>query len=295
MRSAFSLIELLVTIAILAILLGLLLPAVQRIRAAAAKLMCQNHMRQIALATHVFHEENSTLPRSIHSKKLGDFLELSWLAKLSPYIEQNALWSQILNDYRVNPNPFRRPRHTAIGTPVRTFQCSSDSRSGEIHYFDNRNQTPTAFTSYLGNSGTNCRSQDGTIVFTQSLRINHISDGASNTLLLGERPLGPDIRFGWWYSAQGQDDTGSLDFVLGVRELNIIQSRYRQYRECTSNSSFLTDDNQQLCSIFHFWSLHSGGANFAFADGSVKFLPYSANDILPALATRAGGEVVALD
>jgi prepilin-type processing-associated H-X9-DG protein len=85
-----------------------------------------------------------------------------------------------------------------------------------------------------------------------------------------------------------------MDMVLGVREPNLLP--IVSGSPCgPGNYPFVAASGvNDPCGKFHFWSLHSGGANFAFADGSVRFLRYSANDIMPALATRAGGEVVAV-
>jgi prepilin-type processing-associated H-X9-DG protein len=97
---------------------------------------------------------------------------------------------------------------------------------------------------------------------------------------------------GWWYAGTGQSDDGSAAAVMSVRERVVSIWGFG----CLPGPYHFTPgrlDNQ--CDAFHFWSLHSGGANFLFADGSVRFPPYSADAVLPALATRAGGEVVALD
>jgi prepilin-type processing-associated H-X9-DG protein len=133
------------------------------------------------------------------------------------------------------------------------------------------------------------------VVFAGSrVRLADVLDGTSSTLFAGERPPSADLRFGWLYAGGGQDRTGSLDSVLGVRERNVAVEG--NYRGCGSGPfPYAPGRLDDPCAAFHFWSLHGGGANFAFADGSVRFLPYSARDLLPALATRAGGEAVALD
>jgi prepilin-type processing-associated H-X9-DG protein len=117
-----------------------------------------------------------------------------------------------------------------------------------------------------------------------------IRDGASQTIMVGERPPSTDLEFGWWYAGSGQSQlSGSGDMVLGVRELN------KRIPSCDAGPYSFTPgrlDNQ--CDMFHFWSLHSGGAHFLMADGSVHFLRYDADPIMPALASRNGGEIVSL-
>lgn len=96
--------------------------------------------------------------------------------------------------------------------------------------------------------------------------------------------------FGWWYAGWGQDKDGECDSVLGSRTLNLGN----RYLSCSAGPyGYAPGRFDNPCDTFHFWSPHPGGAHFAFADGSVRFLRYSADDILPALATRAGGEAVA--
>ena len=128
----------------------------------------------------------------------------------------------------------------------------------------------------------------------QITRMSSITDGTSHTLLVGERPPSADLQFGWWYAGIGQRFTGSADHVLGVREPNlqpVMVGSACGPGNYPYTSALGFDDP---CEMFHFWSPHPGGANFALADGSVRFLRYAADPILPALASRAGGEAVAV-
>jgi prepilin-type processing-associated H-X9-DG protein len=116
------------------------------------------------------------------------------------------------------------------------------------------------------------------------------ADGTSGTLMAGERPQGANLRLGRWYNGGRQNLTGSLDAVLSVREPNLHpqavpdcpQPRYR----------FEPGEFRDNCDVFHFWSPHPGGANFLFTDRSVRFLACTDAPLMPALASRAGGEVV---
>src|SRR5262249_32040575 len=111
-------------------------------------------------------------------------------------------------------------------------------------------------------------------------------------ILVGERPPSPDFWYGWWYAGYGQAGTGSIDMLLGTRERNYGGGYVSQ---CPPGPYHLLPGNiREQGDVVHFRSLHSGGANFLFGDGSTHFLPYAADAVLPAMATRSGGEVVAL-
>ena len=132
---------------------------------------------------------------------------------------------------------------------------------------------------------------DGVLYLGSTTRLSDVTDGTSNTLAVGEWPPSRDLILGWWYAGWGQDKDGEGDMLLGARTRN--HSEYG--RGCPAGPfDFKAGSFDDQCDAFHFWSPHPGGANFAFADGSVRFLNYSADSILPALATRAGGEAVNL-
>jgi prepilin-type processing-associated H-X9-DG protein len=130
------------------------------------------------------------------------------------------------------------------------------------------------------------------MLFTNShIRFVDVTDGLSNTIVVGERPPSSDERFGWWYAGVGQGD-GSLDTHLSAQQVN------RTFRAPTcpfGPYAYQSGSSSNLCDMFHFWSMHSQGANFLFADGGVRFLRYSIGPVLADLATRAGKETVILD
>jgi prepilin-type N-terminal cleavage/methylation domain-containing protein/prepilin-type processing-associated H-X9-DG protein len=287
-----TLIEVLVVIAIIGILVALTLAAVQKVRAASARAQCQNQLRQLSLALHQYHDAQQTLPPGIRNlKSPKDYPFLSWAGRILPYIEQNNLWSSVQNAFATDPKPndfYAYPAHTKIlATPVTIFNCPADPR---LPRPDFAGQTPKAFTSYLGNEGIDQTQLGGVLFLDSRIRLIEIKDGIANTILLGERPPSADLRFGWWYRGWGQNFEGSADMLLGAREIN---TKYDEYLE--GPFPFAAGKLTEQTDMFHFWSLHSGGANFGFCDGSVRFLRYEADGILPALMTRAGGEVVALD
>lgn len=292
---AFTLIELLVVIAIIAILMGLLLSAVQKVRSAAARMQCQNAARQLGLALHNYHDARQAFPPGHRSFKNPDRMPFSgWPVSVLPFLEQQALASQAEAAYRANPNPFR-PAHPGLSAVVPAFLCPADSRVLAAQTAQRTKQL-VAFTSFLGVAGLDAAStRDGVLYQDSHTRFADITDGTSNTLLLGERPPSADFQFGWWYAGAGQQLTGSADLVLGVRESNLqviaTGSPCGPGRYPFAPAKGFDDP----CGMFHFWSPHGGGANFVLADGSVRFISYSADPLMPALASRAGGEVAPLD
>jgi prepilin-type N-terminal cleavage/methylation domain-containing protein/prepilin-type processing-associated H-X9-DG protein len=293
----FTLIELLVVIAIVAILTGLTLAAVQRVREAAARARCQHTARQLGLALHQHHDTLGALPNghvrfSLFRIRQQPFS--GWTLPILPYLEQQALFDQAAAAYRANPIPFPPTAHPGLSAVVPHFLCPSDGRVTTAQV-STRTQTLAAFTSYLGVAGKDAvAARDGVLYQGSATRLTDITDGTSNTLLLGERPPSADFQFGWWYAGTGQRATGSADIVLGVREPNL--QPVTSGSACgPGNYPFMPAKGlSDPCGMFHFWSPHPGGANFVLADGSVRFVAYTADPVMPALASRAGGEAAAV-
>jgi prepilin-type N-terminal cleavage/methylation domain-containing protein/prepilin-type processing-associated H-X9-DG protein len=292
-RSAFTLLELLVVLAIVAVLLGLLLPAVQKVRETAARAKCQNSLKQLALALHQYHDVCNSLPPGHRSAANPQRMPQSgWTLSILPYIEQPALYTNALAAYRMDPYPFHNPPHSGLSAPVPLLACFSDARTPGPA-LSQRTHELVAFTSYLGVSGKDYSTHDGVLYQDSQIRFSSITDGTSNTLMLGERPPSADLQFGWWYAGVGQLGSGSAELILGVRDKNL--QPIRAGSPCGPGAYPYGPSNfNDPCGMFHFWSPHAGGANFACVDGSVHLLTYTANPIMPALASRAGGEVDAL-
>ncbi len=320
-RPGFTLIELLVVIAIIAVLIGLLLPAVQKVRDAAGRINCANSMKQMGLALHHYHDTHGSFPPALRYNERpptwqgfnanihvpGWHLYWSWMARIMPFYEQDNLY-RVADEWARSGDVNRNGRWVPANNPARgivlqIWICPADSRTLLAANAQGRN---VALTGYLGVSGLRGDLQgdrSGMLSVNRVVRLAEVTDGTSNTLLVGERPPTSDLLFGWWFYGLGIDGAGSGDVVLGARdnrqvELLVTESdpQVAHYRHCVGKMKVGLHPGQitNHCDQAHFWSLHASGANFLMADGSVRFLSHQADDILPALATRNGGEVVSL-
>lgn len=287
-RRGFTLVELLVSVGILAALVGLSLAGVQRARLAAARAACVNNLRQIGLAAEHYRSVNAGELPPGQVDGAGAMPGVSWHAQLLPFVEQDPLALATRQAFRQTLT-LSSPVHAHKGTVLSVFGCPADPTSRSLDPERRPGGQPLGFTSYLGVEGRSVFARDGCLFEGSRVRAVDIPDGTSNTLLVGERPaaVGPVCYSSWYTGVWGQKG-GSCATLLGVRE-SIIFSPPRCPREV---GTFRPGAAGEPCDFYHFWSRHGPGANFLFADGSVRFLSYTADEIMPALATRAGGEAV---
>jgi prepilin-type N-terminal cleavage/methylation domain-containing protein len=289
-RKAFTLIELLVVIAIIAILIGLLIPAVQKARDAMMKLRCQNNLHQIGIALNTYHDGNEAFPPGIG---YSSYQYLSWLARILPYVEQRNSWDATAAKYAAGITyPWNNVNFPTLGMTMELYNCPMDYRGPQARYLPSDGLT-VGFTGYLGNSGTTSAAGDGVLFRDSKIRLIDITDGASTTLMAGERPPSADYEFGWWFAGWGQDGSGSCDVVLGSKEPVVNTFYSNAANGCKSGTVYLFSQGRLTnpCDQYHFWSLHVSGGNFLMADASVQFITYAVGaPILPALSTRKGGE-----
>jgi prepilin-type N-terminal cleavage/methylation domain-containing protein/prepilin-type processing-associated H-X9-DG protein len=294
-RYGFTLIELLVVIAVIAVLIGLLLPAVQSVRQAAARLQCSNNLKQIALASHNYESAHGALPPGIIPPSEPLFA-LNVHVALLPYLEQDPIYRQAEDDCRNYPIAHLAPPHVGLRTLIKVYNCPADDRQGWLHR--SSKGYVVAVTGYLGVSGLGSDPvyrPSGVIYSLSKTRMVDITDGTTTTLMFGERPPTPDYLCSWWYMSYAVVASDPYLPVRAVRGFPDSSTLGAPYAACPPGPYAFTDgDLTSVCHAYHFWSRHPGGAHFAFCDGSVKFLKYTADPILPALATRAGGEVVAV-
>jgi type II secretory pathway pseudopilin PulG len=287
-RRAFTVVELLVVTLIIGMLLALLIPAVQAARESGRRTTCAHNLRQIGLALQHYQTAKNAFPPGVSSDVQYPTSQwVSWCTRLLPYLDQNPIWQRSREEYQRQPNPFRPSPHATLSRVMAVYGCPSDDR---VRQAQSANKGyVVGLTSYVGVVGTDFQKRDGVLFRDSRVNPSDIKDGLGHTVVVGERPPSPDAWFGWWYAGVGQLGSGVPDMLLGAREKNI---RYGQLASCPAGPYQFTAGSGSMSDTLHFWSLHPGGAYFAFADSSVRFLRYEGDEILAALATRSGRDSV---
>ena len=282
-RRGFTLIELLVVIAIIAILISLLLPAVQQARAAARRTQCKNNLKQIGLAMHNYHDVYRSFPIGTNSQFYGP------MVAILPYLEETQV--QDLYDFDLY---YTDPENAdAINTNVATYLCPSMNLPRQVP--DQVCDEPGAPTSYGLSMGTHNAAVPGTVtdgMFTgydalytapRSIRLREVTDGTTNTILAGE------------FNYRLEDYLWSaFSCVARAGEIRWGAHRWAPGYPGVSLGTTEGDFNVNLYSNVETWrSDHPGGAQFLLVDGSVHFISESIDaEILDTMAARNDGEVL---
>lgn len=292
-RGGLTLIELLVVVAIIALLAALLLAAVQQVRAAAQRTECQNRLRQVGIALHNYHTAKGRFPpanadptRPGQSSARG----IGWMALILATMDREADYRAALAALPLAADATLNPPHAVMTANVPSYLCPADGRSALATDTANRRMTRT---SYLGVAGLTAapRTRIGAFAFDgDGTRLGEIIDGTSQTVAVGERPVPDDLSAGWWYpgtflSADWVGPNHALRFGYYLMLLNAPPEVAESPHDFRPGHSFDRSDR------WHWWSHHPGGGNWLFADGSVRFLAYSANTVMPALSSGDGQEV----
>ena len=304
-RRAFTLVELLVVVAVIGILVALLLPAVQHAREAARRISCRSHLKQIGLALHNYHDRSRVLPYGWDNR--GSL----WTAHLLPFLEQQALYDSLLfqESGRGNWDANGSPNEAACGTFLAVFRCPSLSVPQHI---DNAGIPGRVPCSYRGNAGTEASSDDqstrpdktskslelldqnGIFFACRTIRFADITDGLSNTVLVGESRTEPDfVQDGqvmdFWYIGSPQVDPCRCDGGNGGTEFSeAVGTGYMPM-----HLGKIDPAAPGVLIELAFGSHHAGGAFFTMGDGSVQFLSEAIDfQVYRALFSRHGAEVV---
>jgi prepilin-type N-terminal cleavage/methylation domain-containing protein/prepilin-type processing-associated H-X9-DG protein len=301
-RNGFTLIELLVVIAIIAVLIGLLLPAVQKVREAAARMQCSNNLKQLGLAFHNYHSAEGRFPVGQYNNFYSNdtnWIRGCWLHPLLPHLEQDNLYKHFADSSRINGWALLA---TNKDTLIKTVVCPSDPNSPKTTTYDGNTCTDGTFqkqglhTNYVVCAGStvyhNGQNLDGIFYVKSQTRMTDIADGTSNTLMASEicvvrDTTRNDLRGRYSNSWEGNN------WFSTVNPTNTPVPDVQQYQGISIQQAPMTNAGASSGNLFlAARSYHSGLVNALLADGSVRSISNSVDaSVYRALGSRAGGEV----
>lgn len=329
-RSGFTLIEMLVVIGIVAILAGLLLPAVQSARESARRTQCQNHLKQIGLAVAGYVDLHGVFPHGMPLTRDPRYMafpeipcsgisDASFLLPILPWVEQRALF----DSYNFGLSCFGPEHFTVRASVVSVYACPSDPAAGRIHEFDLRSKytmisddgpSKVVLTSYAGSMGTrnigtfmpgdfSCKADpsnvakiDGCINALSNLTLASVTDGLSHTMIAAEKSAEMP-RMMTSFEMQVPFGPHGIWFIGNASET--------LFTSHVSPMAYKTQSDPNLVRVWRFMtakSQHPGGLNILMGDGSVRFVKETIDSWKPGkdqpkgvwqkLSTRNGGELL---
>lgn len=300
-RRGFTLIELLVSIAVIAILIALLLPAVQSAREAARRMQCKNHLKQLALGLHNYHDSHRSLPVnmgpwSIPASPWTPMNGKGWIVSVLPYLDQKPLYDSFTEhfsgDFFAGDGLKSAGCRPLMQTQLSFLKCPSDGSVEGLHdtffQWEGIEVAATSYKGVLGDTqvGGAASIHDGSLPdchdtghcnglfyrasYRSAERFRNVTDGLSQTLMIGE-------------DLPAQNDHSAAYYSNG------------DWASCHVLLNWFPDTPQDWPNVVSFRSRHTGGAQFAMADGSVHFLSETMDHgLYRALSTKNGGEVASL-
>jgi len=289
-RSAFTLIELIMVVSIIAVLIALLLPAIQSAREAARRTQCTNNLMQLGLALGNYASTHNVLPPGVVDEK-GPIVNLpkgyhfGWIVQILPFIEQNNVYRRF--DFR---HGVYHPSNMTAGTAViSTFLCPSDARRGPTNYAGCHHDVDAPIDA----------DNRGVLYLNSRIGYDDITDGLACTILLGE-VLGGGPNLGWASGTRATlrntghrlNEPDSLFPAMRGNRFNSVESRPQP-----EEVQLLVDDG--LLPVGYtggFSSRHTHGANFLFCNGAVRYVTASVNPtVYQHLGNRSDGEIISDD